>query len=268
MKRSRVVLFLTPSVLAMIVLAASCSDGTEKKSQKAGTGRYYQPKDGGDGSTSTSSSTSLEGGIPDAPEMMIPRELKSAGQALQVLITAHDLEIKEAEFGKDNGKTPVMQAYLNDLVQDVKAARARVKGLAKKKKVTPTRSNMTDRMRFESQASLTHLKNIFQNMFFDTYLTRRIDTSNNLIRLIDNELAPLLSEDEDYKEELATTVAELEKRIARAEEVKSGLADGPTSSQGMFEEIEGPVGPIMDTEDEPEEEEPPAPPAPTGDGGS
>lgn len=243
MKRSRVVLFFCPSILAFIVLSASCSDGTDKRSLKAGTGRYYQPKDAGDGSTSSSTSVSLEGGIPDAPEIEIPRELQSVGQALQVLITAHDLEIKEGEFGKDNGKTPVMQAYCNDLIQDVKAARSRVKALAARRDVTPTRSHMIDRMRFESVASTSHLKNIFRNMFYDTYMTRRIDTANNLLRVIDDELAPLMMDDDDYEAELATTIAELEKRIARAEAVKSGLADGPTSSEGMFEEIEGPAAP-------------------------
>lgn len=262
MKRSRVVLFLSPSVVAFLVIAASCSDSTDKKQLKAGTGRYYQPKDGGDGSTSSSSSSSsLEAGLPDGPEIEIPRELKSAGQALHVLITAHDLEIKEAEFGKANGGTPLMAAYCGDLVQDVKAARARVKALAARKKVTPTRSNMSERMRFESQASISHLKNIFRSMFNDTYVSRRIDTANNLLRLIDEELAPILTDD-DYKQELTTTIAELEKRIARAEAVKSGLGDGPTGSEGMFEEIEGPTppeGPPQPTEE---------PPAETGDGGS
>ncbi len=265
MKRSRVVLFLTPSVLGLLVLAASCGEATDKKALKAGTGRYYQPKDGGGDGTSTSTSTSLEAGIPDAPEIMLPKELSGPGQALQVLITSYDLELKEAEFGKSNGKTPVMQAYLTDLVKDVKTARSRVKALAARKKVTPKRSNMTERMKFESQASVSHLQNIFANMFLDTYLSRRIDTANNLLRLIDDELTPILGEDEDYQAELATTVSELEKRIARAEAVKSGLGDGPTSSQGMFEEIEGPTSPVV-TQPEPAEEEEPAPPA--GDGGA
>ena len=116
-------------------------------------------------------------------------------------------------------------------------------------------------MRFESQASISHLNNIFKNMFADTYVSRRIDTANNLLRLIDDELAPVLTDD-DYKKELATTIGELEKRIARAEAVKSGLGDGPTSSQGMFEEIEEPAPPIG--AEEPLEE----PPEETGDGGS
>ncbi len=243
MKRSRVVLFLSPSVVAFLVIAASCSEGTEKKQHKAATGRYYQPKDGGDGSSSSSSSSSsLEAGLPDAGEFELPRELKTPGEALHVLITAHDLEIKEAEFGKESGGTPLMAAYCGDLVKDVKAARSRVKALAARKKVTPKRSNMSERMRFESQAAIGHLKNIFRNMFYDTYINRRIDTANNLLRLIDAELAPLLTDD-DYKQELATTIAELEKRISRAEAVKSGLADGPTGSEGMFEEIEGPTPP-------------------------
>lgn len=262
MKRSRVVLVLCPSIFAFLVIAASCTTETDSKPLKAGTGRYYQPKDGGDGSSSSKSSTSLEAGIPDVADIPIPRELESAGQALQVLITAHDLEIKEAEFGKSNVKTPVMQAYCNDLVQDEKASRARVKALAARKKITPTRSNMTERMRFESQASMSHLKNIFRNMFADTYMSRRIDTANNLMRVIDDELAPLLT-DEAFQNELATTRTELEKRISRAEAVKSGLGDGPTSSEGMFEEREDPIGPIPP--DEPAEE----PPAETGgDGGA
>lgn len=244
MKRSRVALVLCPSILVIIAIAASCSVEADKKALKTATGRYYQPKDGGrDGSSNLGPTSNLEAGLMDAGDFEFPREIKNASQALQVLITAHDLEIKEGEFGKTNGSTPTMKAFCADLVEDVKVARARVKALAARKKVTPSRSNMTDRMRFESQASMSHLKNIFKNMFNDTYVSRRIDTANNLLRLMDEELAPILTDD-DYKQELSTTRTELEKRIARAEAVKSGLMDGPTSSEGMFEEPDDPVSPL------------------------
>jgi len=254
MKRSRLFLLLGPCVSAFIAIVASCTAGTDSKSLKAGTGRYYQPaKDAGDGSTLDGMSLSLDADLPDVFFEM-PRELKGPGQALQVLITSYDLESKEAEIGKFNGSTPAMKAYCADLMEDLKASRARAKALASKKKVALARSSMTQRMVFESEAAINHLQNIFKNMWNDAYISRRIDTANNMLRVVDDELAPILTDD-DYKAELATVREELDKRITRAEAVRNGLSEG--TAEGMFEVPGDPAGPLA--RDEEPAEGPPEP---------
>ncbi len=265
MKRSRIVFFLCAPALALMAIVVSCSDAGNDKPVKRSTGRYYQPKDGGasEGSPAIASSSSMveAGAIPDG-NFDMPKELKGPGQALQVLVTSYDLEVKEVQAAEGNINTPAFKAYVNDLMKGLQTSRARVKALAGQKKVSLARSNMTERMKFESQAAIQHERNIFRNMWADTFMTRRMDTANNLSRTIDNDIAPTLGDDEDYKAELAKVHEELDKRVARAEAVKNGLSEGPATSQGMFDvpAEEDPAGPVVVEHDPPPEK----PPASTG----
>ncbi|MBX3222134.1 MAG: DUF4142 domain-containing protein [Labilithrix sp.] len=239
MNRFHLVLLLSPAVLGAFAIAASCSTADEDP-LKPGTGRYYQPKDGGD--------PDREAVLPEAgdldvlrPAIEMPKEITTTAQAVQVLLTSYDLEVKEADFAKTHGNGPPIKAYAGDLIQDVKGSRGRLRGLIAAKDITPTRTGMTDRMKFESQASISHLSNIFPAMFNSVFANRRIDVANNMLRVIDSQIAPVMEEDDDLKKEITTVRAEIERRLDRAETVRSGQAAG--TADGMFPTPEDPIPP-------------------------
>ena len=171
-----------------------------------------------------------------APDMQIPKEISTMGQAVQALLTAYDLEVKEVEYGQANAQTPPIKAYTGDLIRDVKTARARLKGMIAAKEITPRRTNLTDRMKFESQAALGQLTGIFRNMWLNLWVNRRIDSANNTMRMLNDQLEPIMIEDEDFKQEIETIRVELDARVARAERVRDGLSGG--LDNGMFEEMD------------------------------
>lgn len=261
MNRFHLAILLSPVVFSAFAIAASCSANSDDDPLKPGTGRYYQPKDGGD---PDAEAVIPEGGSFDVqrPDIEIPKEITTVSQAVQVLLTSYDLEVKEAEFGKTHGNGPPIKAYAGDLIQDVKNSRGRLRGLIAAKDVTPTRTGMTDRMKFESQASISHLSNIFPAMFNSVFVNRRIDAANALLRAIDSQLAPVMEEDDDFKKELTTVRAELERRLERAETVRAGQAAG--TADGMFPTPEDPIppqapqAPQRPQEPSAPEEEPPA----------
>lgn len=248
MKRVHVALVLCPSVVALVVAAASCSDKQEGSASKP-TSKYYAGKDGGG---------SPEASIPDVAGLLGPeldpdataglmemqKEVKTIPQALSALLTSYDIEEKEANLGKANGTTPPMQAYSADLLEGVKASRTRLKRLAAAKDITPRSTNLNDRLRFESQAAQMNLGGIFKNMFNSAFMNRRVEAEKAMLRLVENQLEPVMSEDDAFKDEISTIHGEVEKRLSRAETVKTGLTDGIGGlDDGMFEDIEPPEGP-------------------------
>ncbi|MBN9162924.1 MAG: hypothetical protein BGO98_19115 [Myxococcales bacterium 68-20] len=237
MKRFRIFLFSCLVALAMIAIAASCSDEDGAAPRKSSTGRYYRPKDAGKPAGDVDVPP-FDAGEFDvfAPDMQIPKEISTVGQAVQALITAYDLEVKEAEYGQANAQTPPIKAYAGDLIRDVKTSRARLKGLIASKEIAPRRTNLTDRLKFESQAALSQLTGIFRNMWLNLWVNRRIDSANNTRRMLNDQLEPILAEDEDFAQELETIRAELDARVDRAERVRDGLAGG--LDNGMFEEMD------------------------------
>ncbi|HVH40793.1 MAG TPA: DUF4142 domain-containing protein [Labilithrix sp.] len=240
MKRSLLVIGFSPTLLALLLLAGSCTSGKPGGGPKKQVSTYDPNAQDGDGGSS--SAQARDGGelaAGDAAELEPFKEIKNSAQALQVLITAYDMEIREGELGKTEGSTPPVKAFAADVVEEAKAGKARIRQAAANKSLTPASSLLTERMKFESQSSITHLKNIFQNMFNETWASRRIDAASNLLRVIDDELAPVLTDD-DLKAELATTRKETERRMARAETLRNGLLDGPGNADGMFPEPEDP----------------------------
>jgi predicted outer membrane protein len=246
MKRAHLALLLCPVVLAVVAIAASCSQKPDGQPLKAGGGKYYQTKDSGsEGGLATQPTPDVPKMDFDASALMdMQKEIKTVGQAFQVLMTAYDNEEREGEFGQQEATTPPMKAYTHDLIEGVKKSRSRLKALVAAKDVTLGRTSLTDRMKFESTASITHLTNIFKNMFNNAYMTRRIDAANNVLRMLDEQMAPLVADDEAFKNEIDTVRDEWNKRLDRAETVRTGLTDGIGGlDDGMFEDIDPPAPP-------------------------
>lgn len=228
-----------------MLLAASCGEEAEKASLKPGSGKIYQqPKDAGaEASPDAAPASDAAAAASEAGQPAMPKDIANTAQALQVVLVAYDAEIQEGAVGKSNGSTPPVQAFANDLVDDMKTARSRLRSLASAKKITPSKSNLSDRMRFESQGAMNHLNYVLPKMFNDTFINRRIATANGLLRALDEEIIPVVgTDDEELRSELDTVRSETESRLSRAEAVKSGLSD-PGSSAGMFDESETPAPP-------------------------
>jgi predicted outer membrane protein len=243
MSQRRLALVMVPLVSATLLLAASCSDAGESSALKPGSGKVYQqPKDAGsEASTDAARENDAASPSNEAGAPSMPRDISTTAQALQVILVAYDSEIQEGEIGKSNATTPPVQAFSTDLIDDMKSARTRLRSLASAKKITPSKSNLSDRMRFESQGAMSHLNYVLPKMFNDAYVNRRIATANSLLRALDEEIVPVVgTDDEELRSEIDTIHQETEARLSRAEAVKSGLSD-PGSSAGMFEDTDTPA---------------------------
>ena len=255
---------LCPVLVAIVAIAGSCSSEESTAAQKRPVTEMDPNADPSGSGGGDADAAALDGGDLSMGDAEIPdlfRAIESLPQAFHVLITAYDIEIKEGEVGKYSGTTPPVKAFSADLVEDSKARKARVRQLAANKRITPASNRTSDMMKFESQASQSHFKNMFRNMFDTTFVSRRIDTANSMLRLIDEELTRLMTEDDDLKAELDTTRASRFSTSARAEALQGGLLDGRGGSEGMFEEND----PIPEPEPEPQ---PRPDPARSEDGGA
>jgi len=241
MKRSRLALVCCTPVCVAIAIVASCNSDEGAAPLKPGSGKIYQAtKDsgGGEGGADASPTRGVDGSAPadaDAAPPERPRQLQTKGQALEAVLVAYDAEIAEGEVGKSKGTTPPVKAFATDVVSDVKAARTRLRELATSSKVSPTKSNLSDRMKFESQGALGHVRFVPQNMFNDTFVNRRINAADSLLRIIDDELIPTVADDDAWRAEVDTIRVETDKRLSRANAVKGGLGV-VGSSDGMFDE--------------------------------
>jgi predicted outer membrane protein len=243
-----------------MALAASCSEKQDEAPRKP-PGKYVQGKDSGAAEASIPDVGAGPAIDPDAAAALLDlqREVKTVPQAVSALLTSYDLEVKEGEVGKTEGSTPPIKAYAGDLVEGVKASRARLKGLAAAKDITPRGTNLNDRLKFESQAAIMNLTGIFRNMFNTAYMNRRVEATKSLLRLLDDQIEPVLAEDEDFKAELEKVHAEVEKRLDRAETVRTGLTDGIGGlDDGMFAEQEGPQMPQPLQQPQPQQQQQPA----------
>jgi hypothetical protein len=260
MKRVHLALFLCPALLAVMALAASCSDKQEAAPRKPGS-KYTQGKDAG---TADVDVPDVGPGMeldPDATAGLqeLGKEIKTPAQAISALLTSYDVEVKEGEIGKAEGSTPPIKAYAGDLVEEVKGSRTRLRGLAAAKNITPRGTNVNDRIKFESSAALMNLTGIFKNMFNSHFMNRRVESTKAMLRMLEEQIEPVMGEDEDLKKEMATVHMEVEKRLNRAETVRTGLTDGIGGlDDGMFDEIERPQGPqAPQGPQQPPAEEPP-----------
>lgn len=243
MKRVHLAVFFGPPLLALFGLAASCTNGKDPAAAKPSS-KYHQGKDSGTLEASVPD-VDLPGLDPDAAALLdLQKEIKTIPEALQAIFTSYDIDEREANLGKANGTTPPMQAYVGDLLREVKASRARLKALAAQKNVTPRSSNLTERLKFQSQAAEMNLTTIFRNMFNSAFMTRRVQAEAEFLQLLENQIQPIMETDDDFKAEYALIHDEVAKRQARAETVKTGLTDGIGGlDDGMFEDIEPPPKP-------------------------
>lgn len=245
MKRRSVAFVLIPSALLLGALAASCSAKPDATAKKPAS-KYYAGKDAGGPEAGAIPDAEVPGFDPDATAALLEmqKDIKTIPHALSALLTSYDIAEKEANIGKAEATTPPMQAYVHDLLEDIKTSRSRLRQLAAAKEVTPRSTNLNSRLKFESQAALMNLANIYQNMFNSAFMARRVESERSLLRLVEEQLEPVMSEDEDFKEEIRIVHGEVEQRLARAETVKTGLTDGIGGlDDGMFEEIERPQAP-------------------------
>jgi hypothetical protein len=238
MKRSRLVIALSPTLLA---LALACSAGKQNANAKRDVATYDPNSDDGDGG---SGNAPLHD-VPDASALTMDaafnplKRIDTPAQALQVLITSYDDQITEGQIGLDNGNTPPMKAFAGDVVQEGKNGKARIRQVAANAHITPASSMMNDQLKFESAASVMNLQNGFRNMFADSWCRRISDSAGALVRSIDQDIMPIITDD-TLKAAVQQTRDEADKRQQRANAVRSGLND-PGNANGMFPEQEDPA---------------------------
>jgi hypothetical protein len=108
---------------------------------------------------------------------------------------------------------------------ETNTAKKRLEDLANKKHIAPTNSMLSDRMGFESSAAVSHLSNLFSDMFDRTFLNRRIEGQGGIVRVIDSDVGPSVADDEDLRKEVETSRQEASKRSERAQALLDNLPD-------------------------------------------
>jgi len=235
MNRPRIiVLALCPALIGLLTLAGSCAS-EKSESTRRPISEIIAPEE----------KPTPEAGAPpdvgvlevgDASMLEVLRDIKTVPQGIQALLASYEIEIREIELAQSLGNSVPLKAFCNDVIKEVKEERLRLRQLAADKDITPESTLLTDRMKFESQAAMVHLRSIFTYMFETSFCSRRIESNNTLLRLIDEQILPVFAEDAELKAEVVQVRNEVEKRRNRAERLQSGLADGPGGSEGMFKE--------------------------------
>lgn len=241
MKRVHLALIFCPSVLALVMAAASCSDKQDTAAPLKSTGKHTPGKDAG----------TLDGSVPDvnAPALQLDasaladlqKEVKTIPEALDVILTAYDIDDAEAKLGKAYGNTPPLQAYSHDLADEIAQSRARLKALYQSKDMTPKSNMLSGRLQFQSQAAEMNLTGIFRNMFNTNFAARRVQAEKDFLNVIESQLQPVMESDPDFKAEINTIHEEVSKREDRATALQEGVNNG--TADGMFAEPDPPVAP-------------------------
>jgi hypothetical protein len=256
-------------LLALTMIAAACTQQTDTASARVKpTSKYQEPKEAGP----------TDAGIGPLPDIDLPSldgslfgdlqmGVKTIPQALSVILTGYDIDESEGNYGKANASTPPLMAYSNDLLKDIQEARTRLHALYTAKEVTPQSNNVSDQMKFQSQAAQMQLTGVFGNGGFDPakFAARRTQAESSFLGIIEKQLQPVMETDDDFKAEIARIHEDVSRREARATALQNGVQNG--TADGMFDQMDPVLGPNLGAGAAPQQAPKPTP-KPEGDGGA
>lgn len=206
MKTSRIILSVAVCVPAFVALAIACGGGD-------GGGTTLKP-----GSGRTTPSGSQE----PAATRNADSDIKSQAQALGVLTTADEDVLQEGKMGVSLATAPSVKSFAETLVADYEAAHSDLQALAKKKNLTAEKTAISDRMKFDSDATLGHYQHLDRGMFDRSFLTRQINLQKSLLGLLDTDIARVVT-DPELKTLLATFRTNVEKHRDAAQQIQNSL---------------------------------------------
>jgi putative membrane protein len=231
MKRPRIIVALCLSLPAMLSLPVACG-GDDQDRAPMTRGR---PRRG-----------SENGSPSDQGKKEEPKEITTQGQALQVVLSSHDGMIEEAEAAIPRVTQDPVKAFAQAVLEEHAKAKGRLEELISEKGLAAEKNPLSDRLKFNSMASLGHIKNVGRDMVDSAYMTRAINSSKSFIEVIDGELAHVLT-DEDVKAEIAQVRAQLVTQVAEGERVHGALpVNAPALPPGFGDDAGAPPLPPLD----------------------
>jgi putative membrane protein len=209
MKRPRLIVALCLSLSAMLPLAGACGGGDSDRGPVA-RGRPRRGAENG-----SPGNQGNEG-------KQQPKEITSQGQALEVVLDTHESMMQEAEAAIPRVTQQAVKTFAQAVLQEHAKAKGRLEELIAEKGLAAEKNPLSDRLKFNSMASLGHIKNVGRDMVDNAYMTRAINASKNFIEIIDAEIAPVLT-DEDVKLEIGQVRAQLVTQVSEGERVNGAL---------------------------------------------
>lgn len=209
MKGPRIIVALCLSLSAMLPLAGACG-GDDSDRGPVAKGRPRRGTENG----------SPGNQVNEDKEQ--PKEITSQGQALQVVLDNHESMIQEAEAAIPRVTQDSVKTFAQAVLEEHAKAKGRLEELIAEKGLATEKNPLSDRLKFNSMASLGHIKNVGRDMVDNAYMTRAVNASKNFIEVIDAEIAPALT-DEDVKLEIGQVRAQLVTQVAEGERVNGTL---------------------------------------------
>lgn len=160
--------------------------------------------------------------------------VSNQGQAVQMLLTANEAEIKEAEVAKSRAADPEVHRFAAMLIEDHTGADKRLKALVEEKGIKPEVSQASDRLKFDSDSAVSHIKNITASMFDHAFMSRALNVHKSALTLIDEDLSKVV-EDPDLKGELAAERAMFQQHLDDATAILEGLPMTSSSSSSSID---------------------------------
>jgi predicted outer membrane protein len=209
MKRPRIIVALCLSLSAMLPLAGACGGDD---SDRGPVGQVRPRRGAENGSPGNHGNQDKEN----------PKEITSQGQALQVVLDNHESMMREAEAAIPRVTQKAVKAFAQAVLEEHAKAKGRLEELIAKKGLATENNPLSDRLEFNSMASIGHIKNVGRDMVDNAYMTRAVNASKNFIEVIDTELAQVLT-DEDVKLEVRQVRAQLVTEVSEGERVQGTL---------------------------------------------
>lgn len=221
MTRARLTALLVAALGASAVLACTTKETSRERSE------VTPSDDGSDGEPSRGREA-----------------LANQSQAVQVLLTANDAEVREAKVAVARASEPDVRALAEGFVRDHEAANTRLKGIIERNGIEPAVTPTSDRIKFDSDSAVSHLEQITDSMFDRSFLTRQINTHKSLISLVDQEITPVI-EDADLRQEVVRERASMQQHLEQAEDIMERLPTGTPPDLpdgGQLGELEAGLG--------------------------
>ncbi|MBX3192101.1 MAG: DUF4142 domain-containing protein [Labilithrix sp.] len=182
----------------------------------------------------------------EEPPQERPKQIENEAQAMKVLLVAATNQIAEGEAVRSRVTNDHARALAEKMISDHTASKARVEALLEKKDIRPQSSRMSDFMSFLSRSAVMQYRSLNDDMIDGSYVSGVIRSLDNLRRAIDEDLTPIVV-DEDLAAEVALTKKEVADHVIEAREVETAInasknerdAGAPPPPEGGAEEDAG-----------------------------
>lgn len=144
-------------------------------------------------------------------------------QMLKIIDEANEAEIKAAKRAQSYGASAEVKKFAKHMIDEHKANLREAKSVAKKAKIRPQKSDMSESLEKDVKAKFADLKKQPKGADFDrTYIDQQIAMHDQLLKDLEQNMIPAATTPE-VKQFLETTKNHVQEHLTRARSVQSTL---------------------------------------------